>query len=91
MEKTARKVQNRELRIQNRKYSFFQSYSKELLGQTVFLKATQRVMTEGFLKPNAKTAFFKAILKLKSKMLMNYSLPTQFSFSYLVLPADPAN
>ena len=43
--------------------SFFQSYSKESLKQTAFLKATLRVMTEGFLKPNAKTAFFKAILK----------------------------
>ena len=42
---------------------FFQSYSKELPRQTAFLKATLRVMTEGFLKPNAKTAFFKAILK----------------------------
>ena len=42
--------------------SFLQSYSKELLRQTAFLKATLRVMTEGFLKPIAKTAFFKAIL-----------------------------
>ena len=43
--------------------SFSQSYSKELMRQTAFLRATLRVITEGFLKPNAKTAFFKAILK----------------------------
>ena len=41
----------------------FAASSNELLGQLAFLKATQRVMTESFLKPNAKTAFFKAILK----------------------------
>ena len=30
----------------------------------VFSNVPQKVMTEGFLKPNAKTVFFKAILKI---------------------------
>ena len=44
---------------------------KNLLGQTAFLKATLRVMTEGFLKPNAKTAFLK--LFSSSVPPINYS------------------
>ena len=32
---------------------------EKLLGQTTFFKAKKKVMTEGFLKPNAKTAFSK--------------------------------
>ena len=42
-----------------RQTAFFKATQKELVGQTAFLKA----LKEGFLKPNAKTAFFKAILK----------------------------
>ena len=45
--------------------SFFQSYSKRVSWTNSFSQSSQRVMTEGFLKPNAKTAFFKAILKKK--------------------------
>ena len=33
------------------------------MAYTLKLGLLKRVMTEGFLKPNAKTAFFKAILK----------------------------
>ena len=43
--------------------SFFQSYSKRVTKTNSFSQSSQRVMTEGFLKPYAKTAFFKAILK----------------------------
>ena len=42
--------------------SFFQSYSKELLRQTAFFKASPRVRTEGFLKPKAKTAFLRNLV-----------------------------
>ena len=47
-------------KVQN---SFFPSYLKRVTGTNSFSQSSQRVMTEGFLKPNAKTAFFKAILK----------------------------
>ena len=70
--------------------SFFQSYSKRVTGTNSFSQSSQRVMTEDFLKPNAKTAFFKAIFKFctvnqlfKSlTMCVNYltrNLPSQVS------------
>ena len=50
--------ENNWLAIQNLRIALKKAVSKS------FSQSSQRVMTEGFLKPNAKTAFFKAILKL---------------------------
>ena len=48
--------------------------------QTAFFKATLRVMTEGFLKPNAKTAFFKAILKFCTAYKLLKFAETPYSY-----------
>ena len=44
--------------------AFFKAMQKELLGQ----QFSQKVMTEGFLTPNAKTAFFKAFERESSNL-----------------------
>ena len=47
-----------------------------------FSQSSQKVMTEGFLKPNAKTAFFKAILKSVTAIR---NIKPQFLNDYYVL------
>ena len=62
------------------------SYSKRVAGTNSFSRSSQRVMTEGFLKPNAKTAFFKAILKIMQLKLLFllYYLLYFLSFGYIL-------
>ena len=43
----------------------FSKLLKKSYWDNSFSQSSQKVMTEGFLKPNAKTAFFKAILNFK--------------------------